>query len=87
MALVKRNVTYMAQNLAAMGRWWYNSRRSGKSFTEVWKMRIKANYHTHTKRCRHANGSDRDYIEAAISAGIKTLGFSDHVPLPYRDTL
>ena len=48
-------------------------------------MRINANYHTHTKRCRHAAGSDRDYIEAAIRAGIKTLGFSDHVPLPYRD--
>ena len=25
-----------------------------------------ANYHTHTKRCRHAAGEDREYVEAAI---------------------
>ncbi len=43
------------------------------------------NYHTHTTRCRHASGSDREYIEAAIKAGIRTLGFSDHVPYPYPD--
>ncbi len=41
---------------------------------------IKANYHTHTYRCRHAVGEDRDFVEAAIKAGIKTLGFSDHTP-------
>lgn len=39
-----------------------------------------ANYHTHTVRCRHAKGTERDYIERAIAAGIKTLGFSDHSP-------
>ena len=38
------------------------------------------NYHTHTQRCHHATGTDREYIEAAIRAGIKTLGFSDHSP-------
>ena len=43
------------------------------------------NYHTHTTRCQHAYGSDRAYIEAAIAAGITTLGFSDHVPYPYPD--
>lgn len=48
-------------------------------------MRIKTNYHTHTSRCKHADGSDREYIEAAIAAGIKTLGISDHVPLPYHN--
>lgn len=48
-------------------------------------MRIRANYHTHTSRCKHASGSDREYIEAAIAAGIKTLGISDHVPLPYKN--
>lgn len=41
---------------------------------------VTANYHTHTFRCRHAVGTDRDYVEAAIKAGIKTLGFSDHAP-------
>ena len=39
-----------------------------------------ANYHTHTARCHHASGSDREYVEAAIKAGFHVLGFSDHVP-------
>lgn len=38
------------------------------------------NYHTHTKRCRHATGEDREYVENAIKAGVKILGFSDHAP-------
>ena len=41
------------------------------------------NYHTHTKRCHHAVGEDREYIESAIQAGLKTLGFSDHAPYPF----
>lgn len=44
-----------------------------------------ANYHTHTKRCKHAEGEDREYVEAAIQAGIKELGFSDHCPWIYKD--
>lgn len=44
-----------------------------------------ANYHTHTKRCLHAVGSDREYIENAIKAGMKVLGFSDHCPWIYPD--
>lgn len=43
------------------------------------------NYHTHTTRCQHAFGTDREYVEAAIKAGIKKLGFSDHVPYPFKD--
>ncbi len=43
------------------------------------------NYHTHTRRCNHARGSERDYIEAAIAAGIRVLGFSDHTPCPFPD--
>lgn len=39
-----------------------------------------ANYHTHTTRCRHAAGEDREYVEAAIAAGLRILGFSDHTP-------
>ncbi|MCR5203079.1 MAG: histidinol-phosphatase [Lachnospiraceae bacterium] len=39
-----------------------------------------ANYHTHTKRCNHAQGEDREYVENAIEAGIDILGFSDHIP-------
>ena len=30
---------------------------------------LKANYHTHTYRCQHAYGSEREYIEAAIRMG------------------
>ena len=36
------------------------------------------NLHTHTVRCGHARGTDREYIEAAIAAGYKEIGFSDH---------
>jgi len=39
-----------------------------------------ANYHTHTSRCRHADGQDEEYVLAAIAGGFKTLGFSDHTP-------
>ncbi len=42
-------------------------------------MRLKYNYHTHTYRCGHANGKDRDYVINAIANGFKVLGFSDHV--------
>ncbi len=42
-----------------------------------------ANYHTHTYRCNHARGSEREYIEKAIVRGVKVLGFSDHVPYPF----
>ena len=38
------------------------------------------NYHTHTVRCGHATGTEREYIETAIKKGFQTLGFSDHGP-------
>ncbi len=41
---------------------------------------MTANYHTHTWRCHHARGTEREYVENAIRAGLKTLGFSDHSP-------
>ena len=41
------------------------------------------NYHTHTTRCHHAVDSDEEYIRAAIDAGIKYLGFSDHAPVVF----
>lgn len=43
------------------------------------------NYHTHTTRCHHAIDSDEEYIESAIAAGIKYLGFSDHAPFVFPD--
>lgn len=39
-----------------------------------------ANYHTHTWRCNHAKGTEREYVERALEAGLQTLGFSDHGP-------
>ena len=38
------------------------------------------NYHTHTTRCNHATGNEREYVENAIKSGLKTLGFADHAP-------
>lgn len=42
-----------------------------------------ANYHTHTKRCRHAQGEDEEYVLAALDRGLEILGFSDHTPYPF----
>lgn len=39
-----------------------------------------ANYHTHTHRCRHATGTEEEYIYQALDAGLEVLGFSDHTP-------
>jgi len=52
------------------------------SHKEEKKISFIANYHTHTKRCGHAIGEDREYVEAAIQAGIQILGFSEHTPYP-----
>ncbi len=43
-----------------------------------------ANYHNHTYRCGHGkvNVTDEDYVLAAIEAGFKIMGFSDHNPMP-----
>lgn len=40
------------------------------------------NYHTHTSRCKHAQGTDREMVQAAIGVGIQVLGFADHSPYP-----
>ena len=42
-----------------------------------------ANYHTHTPRCKHAQGKEEEYVRCAIHAGLQTLGFSDHTPYPF----
>ena len=43
-------------------------------------MKMKYNYHTHTWRCGHAMGTEREYVETAIREGFQELGFSDHAP-------
>ena len=45
---------------------------------------MKANYHTHTWRCNHAERNERGYVEAALRTGIKVLGFSDHSPYVFE---
>lgn len=45
----------------------------------------KYNFHTHTYRCKHASGTEREYIESAIKNNIKILGFADHVPCPFKE--
>ena len=45
-----------------------------------------ANYHTHTSRCGHAWGEDREYVEKALEAGLQILGFSDHSPYDFFDS-
>lgn len=47
--------------------------------------KIKSNFHTHVQRCRHAGGTEEDYVKAALSNGFSQLGFSDHGPFPDID--
>ena len=39
---------------------------------------MKTNFHTHTFRCKHAAGTDEQYVKAAIEGGFDVLGFADH---------
>ena len=45
---------------------------------------LKANYHTHTKLCNHAEGMPEDYVKKAIELGFVELGMSDHGPVPHE---
>ncbi|RMH50069.1 MAG: histidinol-phosphatase HisJ family protein [Zetaproteobacteria bacterium] len=36
----------------------------------------------HTPRCNHAEGRVADYARAAIDAGLREIGISDHSPMP-----
>lgn len=45
-------------------------------------MKPKVNYHTHTFRCKHAGGTEKDYVLEAIQKGLSKLGMSDHAPYP-----
>lgn len=47
---------------------------------------MKTNYHTHTFRCKHASGTDRDYVEAAVANGFSELGFQITSPTLIRIT-
>ena len=41
---------------------------------------MKHNFHTHTTRCKHAIGTDEQYVQAALESGFDVLGFADHAP-------
>ena len=41
---------------------------------------LTESFHTHTYRCNHASGSEREYVQCAINSDMKILGFSDHSP-------
>lgn len=43
------------------------------------------NYHTHTKYCRHASGEMEEYVQYALSHGIRYFGFSEHSPFLFPD--
>ncbi len=58
--------------------------KTGEDFSVYDMAKLISNYHTHTERCHHAVGSDEQFILAAIDKGIKTLGFSDHGPWPFK---
>lgn len=37
--------------------------------------------HVHTWRCRHADGTPEQYVRAAAERGVRTLAFTEHLPL------
>ena len=41
-----------------------------------------ANYHSHTYRCKHANGEVVDFVNAAAEASLEIFGVSDHAAFP-----
>ncbi|MGE5618379.1 MAG: histidinol-phosphatase HisJ family protein [Sphingomonadaceae bacterium] len=40
-----------------------------------------ADYHVHTSRCGHAEGTMEEYVEQALALGLAEIGFSDHLHL------
>lgn len=43
---------------------------------------MNADYHIHTKLCKHARGEMEEYVEQALHIGLKEIAFTDHIPLP-----
>lgn len=42
-------------------------------------------YHLHTERCGHAEGTMADYVRRSVRLGLREVGFSDHFPLLHTD--
>jgi len=49
--------------------------------TQMTKKQLQ-DYHTHTFRCKHAQGDVEDYACFAAQHGFEVLGVSDHIPFP-----
>ena len=41
---------------------------------------MRANYHTHTRWCKHGTGEIEDYVETAVRGGLEILAITEHVP-------
>ncbi len=46
---------------------------------------MRANYHTHTRWCKHGKGEIEDFIEAALLLGMEEIAITEHVP--HKDNL
>lgn len=46
----------------------------------------RADYHTHTPLCLHAQGSPEDFVQQALRLGLADYGISDHMPMPQDET-
>lgn len=53
-----------------------------KTMEEKYTPLLGEAFHIHTKRCGHASGEDREYIEKAIELGAPRIVFTDHAPFP-----
>lgn len=41
-------------------------------------------YHIHTSLCGHAEGEMEEFVQVAITRGLKEIGFADHLPMYFR---
>ena len=48
-------------------------------------MSLPADYHMHTRLCRHAVGDATDLAAHAVRLGLSEIGFSEHNPMPRDD--
>lgn len=48
---------------------------------------LTTNFHTHTTRCNHAAGEDRQYVEEAIKVGLRFLAFQTFTIFLFRRLL
>ena len=47
---------------------------------------MKINLHSHTTRCGHASGTEKEFVEEAVRIGMTDFGFSDHSPMTFPET-